>query len=99
MHLPSSSLPLLLPILLSAVPLLATTPPPHPHLLTATALVTNAHNASSLECWEFSHPFTVSTDAGTAGAAALNLGAVEEVVYTVLPARFNGGLHRAPKTQ
>lgn len=67
--------------------------------LTATAIVTNAHNHSAFECWEFTTPVSVSTDAGTSGSADFVFGNVSEAVYTIIPARFNGGTHNAPAPQ
>ena len=66
--------------------------------LTSTALVTDKFNNSALQCWEFITPFSVSSDAGTSGAATLSFNTTE-AVYTVIPPRFNGGIHRAPKAQ
>lgn len=70
-----------------------------PRQLIATAIVTTKQNVSGLECWEFSSPFTTSTAAGTSGASSLNLANVSNIVYTVLPPRFNGGVHNAPAAQ
>ncbi|KAF2239033.1 hypothetical protein EV356DRAFT_528914 [Viridothelium virens] len=68
------------------------------NFLTATAIVTDKSNNSAFECWEFTTPFSVSTDAGTTGAATLPFN-TSEIVYTVIPPRFNGGTHKAPKLQ
>lgn len=67
--------------------------------LQATALVTNAQNHSALQCWQFTTPATVSTDAGTSGSATFTLANTAETVYTVIPARFDGGTHNAPVPQ
>ena len=40
-----------------------------------------------------------SNQAGTAGALNLELGMVDNVTYTVVPGRFDGGVHNAPATQ
>lgn len=58
-----------------------------------------ASNGSSvLECWQFPG-FVASAQAGTSGALNLFLGDTANVSYTILPARFNGGLHTAPTSQ
>ncbi|KAF1813266.1 hypothetical protein P152DRAFT_457633 [Eremomyces bilateralis CBS 781.70] len=68
--------------------------------LQLTALVSTAQDTSAIECWELNTPFTVSEDAGISGAMALPFEAVREGgTYTVLPARFYGGLHTAPREQ
>ncbi|KAL2357592.1 hypothetical protein BJ546DRAFT_1058167 [Cryomyces antarcticus] len=67
--------------------------------LTATAIVTNGQNHSALECWEFSTPLAVSSDAGTRGVSVFNFAGVTSAVYTVIPPRFNGGTHDAPRPQ
>ncbi|KAM7199784.1 hypothetical protein V8F20_005654 [Naviculisporaceae sp. PSN 640] len=64
-----------------------------------TALSANKHRVSTIECWQMDTPFTVSTDAGIAGSASISLGNVTNLVYTVLPAGFDGGVHVAPKNQ
>ncbi|PSR83815.1 hypothetical protein BD289DRAFT_435236 [Coniella lustricola] len=58
-----------------------------------------ANNASTLECWQMTTPFTISSTAGTSGSASLELGDVTNLTYTVLPAGFDGGLHNAPRAQ
>lgn len=35
-----------------------------------------ANNASTLECWQMTTPFTISSTAGTSGSASLELGDV-----------------------
>lgn len=67
--------------------------------LTTTALVTNAQNHSALECWEFTTPMSVSTDAGTVGATTYTFSNASETIYTVIPPRSNGGVHNAPTPQ
>jgi len=54
--------------------------------------------SSVLECWQFPG-FAASAQAGTSGALNLFLGDTANVSYTILPARFNGGLHTAPAAQ
>lgn len=67
--------------------------------LQATALVTNAQNNSALQCWQFKAPATVSSDAGTSGSATFAFPQTNETIYTVIPPRFDGGTHKAPKAQ
>lgn len=67
--------------------------------LNITALVTGPANTSLLECWQLTTPLTVSNTAGTIGAETLFLGAASNITYTSLPARFNGGVHTAPRKQ
>lgn len=58
-----------------------------------------ANGASTLACWQMDTPFSVATAAGIAGSATLRLGSVADLVYTVIPAGFDGGLHNAPYNQ
>jgi len=67
--------------------------------LQATALVTTVQNNSALQCWQFSAPATVSSDAGTSGAATFAFPQTNKTIYTVIPPRFDGGTHRAPVAQ
>jgi len=67
--------------------------------LRATVLVTNSHNNSALQCWESKAPASVSSDAGTSGSATFPFPQTDETIYTVIPPRFDGGIHRAPKAQ
>lgn len=53
---------------------------------------------SILQCWSISG-FMQSATAGTAGALNLFLGETTNASYTVIPPRFNGGLHTAPAPQ
>lgn len=64
--------------------------------LTASSAV---KGESTLECWQLSSPFTVSNQAGTAGSAVQQLGNAANASYAIIPARFNGGAHRAPTVQ
>lgn len=66
--------------------------------LNITAL-SAANNASTLECWQMTTPFTISTQPGTVGSAQLQLGNTSTLSYSVLPAQFNAGLHNAPANQ
>lgn len=69
-----------------------------PTYLNLTAL-SASDGLSNLECWQLSAPFVVSHEAGTSGAAIEQLGDLANASFSVLPARFNGGLHRAPAVQ
>lgn len=51
-----------------------------------------------LECWALPG-FVASAQAGTTGALNLFLGDLANATYTVIPPRFNGGLHNAPAPQ
>ena len=66
--------------------------------LNLTAL-SASDGASTLDCWQLSAPFVVSQEAGVSGAAIEQLGNLANGSFTVLPAKFNGGLHRAPAVQ
>ena len=68
-----------------------------PPALNLTAI--SASNGSSvLECWALPG-FVASTQAGTVGALNLVLGDLANATYTIIPPRFNGGLHQAPAPQ
>lgn len=57
-------------------------------------------NKSTLECWALEPGFVESSQAGTAGSAALNLGPFNgNASYSILPANFDGGKHNAPALQ
>ena len=69
-----------------------------PTFLNITAI--SAQNGLSvLECWQILPGFTTSSQAGTAGASILQLGNVANMSYSVIPPKFNAGLHNAPTTQ
>ena len=65
--------------------------------LNLTAIATRNGN-SVLECWQLPG-FAASAGAGTVGAMNLALGDLSNATYTVIPPRFNGGLHSAPSNQ
>jgi hypothetical protein len=68
-----------------------------PPALNLTAI--SASNGNSvLECWALPG-FVASTQAGTVGALNLVLGDLANATYTLIPPRFNGGLHKAPAPQ
>lgn len=58
-----------------------------------------ANGRSTIECWQIARPFDISTDPGTAGTAAQQLGDSTNLTFTILPPRFDGGLHHAPAVQ
>jgi hypothetical protein len=82
--------------------------------LTAPALVT-IDNHTVIQCWRLAKPFVTSSTPGTTGAKAAvisnvtNLGRRQSrapgpglttvTAYTILPPRFDGGLHTAPAPQ
>ena len=69
-----------------------------PTFLNVTAIWAE-NGASVFQCWQILPGFTTSSQSGTAGASILQLGAVANITYTVLPPGFNGGLHNAPTEQ
>jgi hypothetical protein len=68
-----------------------------PRALNLTAISASSGN-SVLECWALPG-FVASAQAGTAGALNLLLGDLANATYTVIPPKFNGGLHKAPAPQ
>lgn len=66
--------------------------------LELTAIVTQDGN-SALECWRLEDPFTTSSGAGTVGASTLVISDLANATYTVIPPRFEGGVHNAPHPQ
>ncbi|KAK3934377.1 hypothetical protein QBC46DRAFT_399972 [Diplogelasinospora grovesii] len=68
-----------------------------PKYLNLTA-ISAAHGSSTLECWQFG-PFSSSSTPGTTGALNLVLGDMSNASYSVIPPRFDGGLHNAPAPQ
>lgn len=81
-------------ILLFLTSTIATTP----IYLNLTA-ISAVNGASTLECWQLSSPFTLSSQAGTSGSVVQQLGSAANASYTIIPAQFNGGAHRAPAVQ
>jgi hypothetical protein len=61
--------------------------------------ITAANNVSIFQCWTLASPFVVSTQPGTLGSAVLQLGETASSSLAVLPAGFEGGIHRAPVVQ
>ncbi|KAL8786474.1 MAG: hypothetical protein Q9213_002790 [Squamulea squamosa] len=69
-----------------------------PAYLNLTAI--GAKNGSStIECWQLAAPLKVSNVAGVSGAAIAQLGQTGNTSYTLIPAKFDGGLHNAPTVQ
>lgn len=84
---------------LPAAAISARTSKPKGQFLEATTIVTNSQGHSAFECWRLTDAFTTSADAGTAGAATMNIEDLANATYTVLPPRFQGGVHNAPHPQ
>ena len=80
-----------------ACPSPTSTPVPPPPALNLTAIAAKDGN-SIIECWALPG-FVASTGAGTVGALNLFLGDLANATYTVIPPRFDGGLHRDPAPQ
>jgi hypothetical protein len=60
--------------------------------------ISASDGASVLECWQLPG-FQTSAQAGTSGALNLFLGNLSNASYTVIPGRFDGGMHNAPAAQ
>lgn len=69
-----------------------------PTFLNITAL-TGRNNVTVLECWQLTAELAPATIPGRIGSLALPIGNVSNAVYGVLPPRFSGGLHNAPRPQ
>jgi len=69
-----------------------------PTFLNITA-IWGENGVSVLQCWQILPGFTTSSQAGTAGASILQLGALANMSYSVIPPGFNAGFHRAPTEQ
>jgi hypothetical protein len=61
--------------------------------------ISAANGKSTIECWQIQKPFDVSTDPGTAGTMSQQLGDLTNLTFTILPPKFDGGLHNAPFVQ
>ena len=66
--------------------------------LELTSIVTKK-GVSAFECWRLKSPFSTSSGAGTSGASTLNINDLANATYTILPPRFEGGVHNAPHAQ
>lgn len=68
--------------------------------LSLNITVTGAvNNASTIECWQMDTPFESSATPGVSGSAAALIGLAANITFTVVPAGFDGGVHRAPFNQ
>ena len=72
--------------------------PPVPSRLKITTIAA-ANGKSKIECWQLSAPFLQSSQAGTSGAAIVQLGETGATSYSLLPPKFDGGFHNAPVVQ
>lgn len=66
--------------------------------LTATALVTK-NNHSAFECWRLKEPFKRSSVPGVSGTQVTTISNNTNFAYTILPPRYDGGIHTAPAGQ
>lgn len=64
-----------------------------------TAIVTDANNRSTLECWQLDANVSVSTAAAAVGATTVQLGNLANATYYVFPPNYYGELHNAPYPQ
>ena len=86
---------LLLPVLVSTTNMNVPTTPKKFNLTAISAV----DGKSTLECWQLVEPIAVSSSPGTVGTANQQLGNLSNASYTILPSRFDGGLHNAPAAQ
>lgn len=70
---------------------------PQTHLI-APALLTSPLNTTTIHCINLTLPFTTSSTPGISGTRTLTL-PTANTTYTIIPPRFNGGLHNAPVPQ
>ncbi|KAI1105270.1 hypothetical protein F4804DRAFT_304795 [Jackrogersella minutella] len=61
--------------------------------------LTGKNNVSVLECWQLSIPFQTDDEPGVKGLDVLWMGELANASTTVIPGRFDGGLHNAPFKQ
>lgn len=66
--------------------------------LIAPALVTK-NNQTIVECWKLTTPFKRSSTPGVNGAQVATIGNFTDLAYSILPRRYDGGLHNAPVPQ
>jgi hypothetical protein len=66
--------------------------------LIAPALVTK-NNQTVIQCWKLNSPFKRSSVPGVSGAQVATLSNNTNLAYSILPPRFDGGLHNAPLPQ
>jgi hypothetical protein len=67
------------------------------HLI-APALIT-ANNHTHIQCWNLTVPFARSSTPGVSGTQALTIPHTANLTYSILPPRYDGGLHNAPVPQ
>ena len=67
--------------------------------LTAPALVTTPENTTTIQCWRLATPFITSSTPGVSGTEVATISNVGDLEYTILPARYDGGVHNAPVPQ
>lgn len=60
--------------------------------------IAGVNGSSALQCWQISE-FMTSAVPGVSGSLNLNLGNTSNASYTIIPPRFNGGVHNAPANQ
>lgn len=85
-------------LLFSLIPACLSQSPSNTTYLTAPALVT-VDNHTAIQCWRLAMPFVTSSTPGTSGAQAATISNVTNFAYTIIPPRFDGGLHTAPVPQ
>lgn len=78
---------------------IAQSPPTNTTYLTAPALVTSADNSTIFQCWRLMTPFKQSGTPGVKGATSAIVANFTTYAYTIIPPRFDGGLHNAPVPQ
>jgi hypothetical protein len=66
--------------------------------LIAPALVTE-NNHTIIQCWKLVAPFKRSSVPGVSGAQVATISNNTNLAYTILPPRFDGGIHTAPAPQ
>jgi hypothetical protein len=66
--------------------------------LVAPALVTH-NNHTIIQCWKLASPFQRSSVPGVSGAQVATISNNTNLAYSILPPRFDGGVHTAPAPQ
>jgi hypothetical protein len=66
--------------------------------LVASALVTQ-NNRTIIQCWKLASPFERSSVPGVDGAQVATISNNTNLAYSILPPRFDGGIHTAPAPQ
>lgn len=66
--------------------------------LVAPALVTK-NNKTVFECWQLNEPFKRSSVPGVSGTQVATISNNTNFAYTILPPRYDGGIHTAPAAQ